>query len=892
MKVARIQKLSDGHFLFELPRELALPPLMIALLRSFLIFVLLLAGAVSVSFAEDEVETSPIPSWASDVPIPEKVESQLKQVRGGYYYLLSSDETRLVGTTRTVIQRSATLATNREGLERVGEISVTFRPEIDRLVVHRLMVHRGEETLDVLNEVKFRVFQQETDIESGLLDGRRTALANLQDIRVGDVVEFAYSISYDPILMPEHFYDQFPADYAIPIALLHRRIIVPKDMDLSFRQTGRKVEISKSTEGEGAIYEWRHEEVSPINYEDNVPSWEDQQALVQVSSIADWSHVAQASIAGYPPQQALPVSFRAKLDKIAHETSVPAEQISRVLSLVQEEIRYVGIEIGRGAFIPRSPNLVLSRGYGDCKDKSYLMVEALRYLGHPASPALAHVGEGNSLDHFLPTPYAFDHVIVRVEAGDDIYWLDPTGTQQFSPKPQHSQANLGFVLPIAPGAKLTEIEPLQPKVANLQVDEVFSFENAFGPRSLTLTVTSRYFGSQAAGIRRTLAQQGETALAEGYREFYEGNIGLIDDDFEFTVDDNRGENRVVTIERYRFANVENDVLNEFPLRGYSVRSILDSKPEVSRRTKPFKLTYPVHLSHRISFDNLPTLYVPADDVKISRRYLDFSMNSLVQGNKLSMHWTLQTRSNEILATEYDDYRKVYSEIMDATFWTYDFAVPSFGSTAKTDNRDDQSPTIFGVAFFTAITLAVPALLIFLAYRRDRGYRDDAFYYPVYPWKFALMTIVTGGLYSVFWAYKFWRWAKAHDGAKVAAWWRGSVCNLYAKASYFQANARLSPEAKLSGNWGLVALTLGVLAALVSSALVMMTPAPEIGFGLTVLAACLFLAALLPTVITVRDLNLETDDGRTALAKNSRITIYNILGVFAGIGLYLVILNPI
>src|SRR5690606_1082211 len=47
--------------------------------------------------------------------------------------------------------------------------------------------------------------------------------------------------------------------------------------------------------------------------------------------------------------------------------------------------------------------------------------------------ALVDTSRGRSLDRTLPTPYAFNHAIVRATLGDEVYWLDPTDSITYSP---------------------------------------------------------------------------------------------------------------------------------------------------------------------------------------------------------------------------------------------------------------------------------------------------------------------------------------------------------------------------------------------------------------------------------------------------------------------------
>lgn len=94
------------------------------------------------------------------------------------------------------------------------------------------------------------------------------------------------------------------------------------------------------------------------------------------------------------------------------------EQRVEVLSrFVQEKIRYVAVLVGEGGYAPSSPNEVLERRWGDCKDKAVLLVELLQASGIDAWPVLIHSGGTSRAASRFPTPEAFNHAVVA--------WSDP-----------------------------------------------------------------------------------------------------------------------------------------------------------------------------------------------------------------------------------------------------------------------------------------------------------------------------------------------------------------------------------------------------------------------------------------------------------------------------------
>ncbi|HNX65766.1 MAG TPA: transglutaminase domain-containing protein, partial [Bacteroidales bacterium] len=93
------------------------------------------------------------------------------------------------------------------------------------------------------------------------------------------------------------------------------------------------------------------------------------------------------------------------------------DRVGKIFSWVQKNIKYVAFEDGANGYIPREATLVLQRKYGDCKDKTSLLVAMMRSQGLNAS--FAWVGSREIPYRFTEFPTEFDsnHMIA-------IWWDD------------------------------------------------------------------------------------------------------------------------------------------------------------------------------------------------------------------------------------------------------------------------------------------------------------------------------------------------------------------------------------------------------------------------------------------------------------------------------------
>jgi hypothetical protein len=88
------------------------------------------------------------------------------------------------------------------------------------------------------------------------------------------------------------------------------------------------------------------------------------------------------------------------------------QEIAAILADIQKSVRYTGVEFGMAAFVPRRPAETLSRGFGDCKDKSALLASRLRKAGIAANLALLNPEPYSQALEDMPGIDAFVHAIV------------------------------------------------------------------------------------------------------------------------------------------------------------------------------------------------------------------------------------------------------------------------------------------------------------------------------------------------------------------------------------------------------------------------------------------------------------------------------------------------
>ena len=184
------------------------------------------------------------------------------------------------------------------------------------------------------------------------------------------------------------------------------------------------------------------------------------------------------------------------------EGETPRETVAAIHDYVRSSIRYVADERAENAIVPRAPGTVLANGYGDCKDRAFLVAALARELGVEVGVALVST---DPVPEFEGTHVGlYNHVISVFEDEDGRVYFDPTHRHvPFGTLPESDVDAPAFVLGDTAGEKLRV--PAPEAVPLLDIVVTGSLD---APEAARAEVTVR--GDYAAELYRIHAE--ETAL--------------------------------------------------------------------------------------------------------------------------------------------------------------------------------------------------------------------------------------------------------------------------------------------------------------------------------------------------------------------------------------------
>jgi tetratricopeptide (TPR) repeat protein len=259
----------------------------------------------------------------------------------------------------------------------------------------------------------------------------------VRSLQPGDVLEYSIRIIRTKPEAPGHFWGG--DSFFIPSSGIVSRsevieLHLPKDSYVQVWSPNYKPTITNGAAER--VYHWQSSQLKPVAGQtrnallklDNNPTLgtSDDPALFHIawSNFHSWQEVGDwyRSLEGARTQPNDDV--RAKVATLIAGKSTPEEKAQAIYNFVSAQVRYIGVAFGVGRFQPHEAGDVLSNQYGDCKDKSTLLISMLSAAGINADAVL--IGAGVTFNPDLPSPASFNHAITLAHVDGKPIWLDST----------------------------------------------------------------------------------------------------------------------------------------------------------------------------------------------------------------------------------------------------------------------------------------------------------------------------------------------------------------------------------------------------------------------------------------------------------------------------------
>jgi transglutaminase-like putative cysteine protease len=668
---------------------------------------LMLACSVLAGAHAAEPARRPAPAWVIDAGRGSPDDAALAQVVDGRYYLLTDTQVRTTAAERVTFRRIATRALNATGVEGVANIEIEFDPSYETLELHTIALVRDGREIDKLAGATVRVLQREAELERRIYDGRKTASVFLDDVRVGDTVDYSFSLrGRNPVFNGQDF-GTFGLRFGVPVARIHARLLSQDMSALRIEARHTALEPAVTRRDGFDVRQWTIDAVPALVVESGVPRWHDPFPAVQWTAFADWSAVVRWALPLYARPVVADAALEAEVARIAAAQPTPAGRLLETLRFVQGEVRYLGVAIGANSHAPNPPSLVLERRFGDCKDKVRLMLAMLDRLGVDAHPALVATDLRRGVRGRQPSPGQFDHVVLRAQLEGRTYWLDPTLPRQGANLDALVQADYDVALVIDEDSR-----SLVPMSATERAAPLRAFHATFDARKgfdepVGYTVVTRLGGERAENQRQSYASSSAEALQNDFLNYYAGYFPGISLTAPFKVEDDVTGNRLTTIERYSIAQFsrpdDDEGRRQATIETPEMDDVLRS-PKSTARSSPLAINHPVDVTLTTEVLLPGEWSIEADSIAVDDPAFSFERTIKPQRDRVVITDRYRSRVDEIAAADTPRYAANLARAREATGYGLTWPI----------NDADATPTSPGPNWLLVVVGAMALLLWLLA----------------------------------------------------------------------------------------------------------------------------------------------------------------------------------
>lgn len=714
------------------------------------------------TYREQGVTYTPQPTWVQSVPVSEPDIEPTDQLADGIFHLLLDNQYRVSeGGEQSKFNRYVIKAVSAKGLEYVSQISVSYDPSYERIAFHGVKVIRDGVEIDKTLDSQFSLDKSDSGNDL-LYDGSLNAFWAVNDIRIGDVVEYSFTRFGQNPVFASTFTGSRALQWQVPIHQQFLRVLWGKPTPLHFKMHNTEQSFTESRLGSETDYQLLVEQQPILAVSNDAAAWYEPYAKAEFSESKDWRAVVDWARPMFERQLDDSAALQSKIKQITEQTDDLDQQVMLALNFVQQDIRYLGIEIGSNSHFPAKASDTLAKRYGDCKDKSVLLIALLKGLGVEASPVLVNSQTGESLANKLPSAKSFNHAIIKAKINNKSYWFDPTLLYQQVALDAVYQPNYGYALVLEPEVDALEKMPAEHSGSKIVFAEAYDFSDGVAkPSVFTSTVT--YSGYEARRKRAAIVDSGVQALSEQYAKYYDKIFnGLsINTPLQVTRDNTQGTLTISEDYLLKAPWTEGDdegftiYLYETQLSPY-----LSIPESLSQRALP--LSYPLQIEGEIVVNLRDSNWSFTDETTKEDNPF-FELVYQVAYNKkqhqLTLSYDYRTKVDRVEVEQLDDYIAALKKVDSIdSYGIVDYPkATSAAATSEPIVTDTLESVNRWVLLGTLMLFSIVYALVSLTMEAKSSHQSQ--FYPVSLVKFFILSVFSLGLYSAYWSYKNWQYIK-------------------------------------------------------------------------------------------------------------------------------------
>ena len=317
-----------------------------------------------------------------------------------------------------------------QGVRMLGERKISYNSTLENVEVLEAYTIQPDGTRISVPLDKIRT-QDETADDGAIYSDSKSKVIIYPKLEVGSQVYYrAKSVQHTPEF-PGHFflwehYSPHVRYENVTVELVHD-VGIEVGVSTKGMQGGK---LDMPPKSQTVAYKFTFKQDTAYPNEDSRVDLPDFAPHFAASTFKTYADVGQAYQVRAKEKAAVTPAIQALAQELVQKANAQTtlDKVKVLHHWVAQNIRYLGIYVGAGGYVPHDAQSILDNRYGDCKDHVVILESLLAAVGIDSSPALINSGTAFLLPK-LPTPGIFDHVITYVPSLN--VFLD--STSRFAP---------------------------------------------------------------------------------------------------------------------------------------------------------------------------------------------------------------------------------------------------------------------------------------------------------------------------------------------------------------------------------------------------------------------------------------------------------------------------
>lgn len=270
--------------------------------------------------------------------------------------------------------------------------------------------------------------------ESSLADDNRYKAHNFYYKAYPYTVEYEVEIKRNDLMFMPSWMPIEDEEYTVENSVFE--IVCPADYKIRYKSFNYEKEPAITGTKE-KVYHWEVKNLTAVKDEYAGPEWQKITPTVVVGAtdfeiggfkgnMSDWKEFGKFVYSLKQNRDNLPPTVKAAIHQLVDNEPDVKKKIALLYNYMQQNTRYISVQLGIGGWQPFDASYVAEKKYGDCKALTNYMFSLLKEAGIRSVYTLVKAGTHKRyIVEDFPSQQ-FNHVILSVPLAKDTVWLECT----------------------------------------------------------------------------------------------------------------------------------------------------------------------------------------------------------------------------------------------------------------------------------------------------------------------------------------------------------------------------------------------------------------------------------------------------------------------------------